>query len=81
MYREKEHFTRLVLETSNRKQVYELPFEDVNGEDMVHALATLMVGMTFSWDTVLSSFADYVADRGYDKYEVIEKDAFVQKEN
>ena len=74
MYKDKEErFTRLVLESPDKKIVYELPYNDVNGEDMVHALASIMFSMTFSWDTILASFADYIGEHGWGQYEVHRK--------
>ena len=53
-------FTRLTLEQSDRKIEIEFPYEDVNGEDMVDAFKTIMVGMTFHMNTIESSMIDYL---------------------
>ena len=65
-------FTRLTLEQNDRKIVWEMPYNDVNGEDMMQAIRTIMIGMTFSDKSVESSMASYINDHS-DDYEVIEK--------
>ncbi len=70
---EKNKFTRLTIEQSNLKVVWEVPYEDVSGCDMVDALKTLMVGMTFSLDSIPDIFADWLKEYAPDKYEIIEK--------
>lgn len=78
MYRsdDEKHFTRLTLEMPDKKITYDLPYMDVSGEDMVHGLATIMLGMTFGWDTILASLAGYVSEHGYDEYDVRRKDEY-----
>ena len=73
---DEERFTRLTLETPKRKITYDLPYEDVSGDDMVHGLATIMLGMTFGWDTILHSLADYLTEHGGGKYEVYRDDGY-----
>ena len=46
----------------DRKVVWEIPSSDVNGEDMLDMLRTIMVGLTFSEETFKKVLADYVAD-------------------
>lgn len=70
MYREEPKFTRLTLESPNEKIVYELPHEDVSGEDMMQAIATIMFGMTFPVGAIYHSMADYLAEHAEDEYEV-----------
>lgn len=68
----KEPFTRLTLEQSDKKIVWEVPYEDVGGDEIMQAINTIMIGMTFSPDTVLDCMAGYLAEYGHDKYDVIE---------
>lgn len=68
----KENFTRLTLEQSDNKITWEVPYEDVLGEDLMQAIMTLMVGITFSEDTVYTSMADYLRNH-CDKYDIYEK--------
>lgn len=72
MYNDNKKFTRLTLEQKDLRLVYEVPYDDVSGDDMVQALRTIMIGMTFCDDTVLSSFVRYVNEHGYGKYEICE---------
>ncbi len=65
-------FTRLTLEKNDRKIVWEIPYGDPNGEDMMEAIHTIMVGMTFCDDAIESSMASYINAHS-DDYEVIEK--------
>ena len=44
---ENNKFTRLTLEQSEMKITWEIPYEDVDGLDMVNELNTFIVGMTF----------------------------------
>lgn len=68
----KEKFTRLTLEQSDHKITWEMPYEDIGGDDLMQAIMTLMVGITFSEDTVYASMVDYVKSR-CDKYDIFEK--------
>lgn len=70
---EKERFTRITAEQGEKKIVWEVPYEDINGEDMLDALNTIMIGLTFGQETIFRSIASWLEDRAYDKYEVIEK--------
>lgn len=67
---EKNRFTRLTLEQSDRKIVIERPYEDVSGDDMLQMLETVMVGMTFLPETIYRSMKDRVEDLS----EIYEKD-------
>lgn len=73
MNTEEQRFTRLTLEQNDRKIVWEIPYNDPNGEDMMQAIRTIMIGMAFSNKTVESSMADYLNENS-DEYEVIEKE-------
>lgn len=65
-------FTRLTLEQSDKKVVWEIPFEDVSAEDMFDALKTVMIGMTFHPDTFLHGMASYLSEWGSELYDVTE---------
>ena len=68
----KENFTRLTLEQSNKKIVYEFPSEDVSGDDLVQALYTIMIGMTFTPESVIHTFAGFIEEYGHNLYDVYE---------
>ena len=65
-------FTRLTLEQSDLKLIWEVPYEDVNYEDMMEAIKTIMIGMTFHESQVYAAMANYLNNKASDKYEVIE---------
>ena len=44
-------FTRLTLEQGDRKLVWEMPYEDVGADDLIHAFNTLLIGFTWSQKT------------------------------
>lgn len=73
MYNNEKRFTRLTLEQNDCKVVWEVPYDDVSGEDMMQAIRTIMIGMTFSDKSVESSMANYLQEHS-DEYEVIEKE-------
>ena len=73
MYDDKPKFTRLTLEQGDQKVVWEVPYEDVNGEDMVQALKTVMIGMTFYESSFYNALANYLEEYAGDQYEVIYK--------
>lgn len=56
----KDKFTRFTVEQSDRKIVWETPFEDISGEDCIQALETLMTGLTFLPTTIRKSMQTYI---------------------
>lgn len=69
-----DRFTRLTLEQSDKKIVWEVPYEDVDGtEDMMQAIYTIMIGMTFTPSTVFASMGNFINEKSKD-LEVIEKE-------
>lgn len=56
----KDKFTRFTVEQSDRKIVWETPFEDISGDDCMHALETLMIGLTFLPSTIRKSMQNYI---------------------
>ena len=70
---EKEKFTRLTLEQSDKKVVWEVPYEDVDGvDDMMQAIYTIMIGMTFGSDTIYSAMASYLNERARHLFNITE---------
>lgn len=57
---QKDKFTKLTLEQSDRKITWEVPYEDVSGEDMIQAFYTLMIGATFLPVTIRQSMREFV---------------------
>lgn len=47
MIKEGIQFTRLTVEQPNLKVTWEVPYTDVNMNDMFDAFKTILVGMTF----------------------------------
>jgi hypothetical protein len=73
MYNDSKKFTRLTLEQNDLKLVWEVPYKDVTGEDMLQAIYTLMVGMTFNEKTIFNSMANFLMENAYDIFEITEK--------
>ena len=65
-------FTRLTLEQNDTKVIYEVPYADVTGDDMIHALKTIMIGMTFNEGSFVQSLINYVEE--HTDYKVIKDD-------
>ncbi len=76
---EKNKFTRLTVEQSDKKITWEVPYEDVDGELMVDAFKTLLVGMTFSPNSVPHIFANWLMSNAYDLYDIYEKEQKVEE--
>lgn len=68
---ENKEFTRLTLEQGGRKIVWEVPYDDVNGEEFMDAICTIMVGATFNQETVHKCMAEWLSDHSLGKYKVI----------
>lgn len=68
----KENFTRLTLEQSDKKLVWEVPYEDVSGDELIEAINTLMIGLTFTPETVIHSMAGFLEEYGHNLYDVYE---------
>ena len=73
MYNDSKKFTRLTLEQNDLKLVWEVPYKDVTGEDMLQAIYTLMVGMTFNEKIIFNSMANFLMENAYDIFEITEK--------
>lgn len=69
-----EKFTRLTVEQPDCKIVYELSTDDVNTDDLLQGLKTLMIGMSFSENTIYKGMVDFLSDNCADKYEIIKKE-------
>ena len=74
-------FTRLTVEQSDKKITWEVPYEDVDGELMVDAFKTLLVGMTFNPNSVPNILANWLMSNAYDLYDIYEKDSNVKENN
>jgi hypothetical protein len=66
-----EKFTRLTLDQKDLHIVWEVPYDDVSGDDMLNAIRTIMIGMTFSDLGIEKTMADYLRDH-YSNYDVVE---------
>lgn len=64
-------FTKLTLEQNDLKVTWEVPYDDVNGTDMMKAIRTIMIGMTFSDKSVANSMASFLEE--YYDYSVYDK--------
>lgn len=69
---EDKQFTRLTLEQSDRKITWEVPYEDVVYDDMMEAINTIMVGMTFHESQVYDAMVGYLREHADDKYDIVE---------
>ena len=79
-------FTRLILEQQNLHVEWEIPYDDPTGEDMMQAIRTIMIGMTFNDNTIEDSMASYLIDHSdnytvYNNYEDESDDSDEQVEN
>lgn len=72
---ENEKFTRLTVEQQDCKIIYELSYDDINTEDLLQGLKTLMIGMSFSENTIYKGMVDFLSDNCADKYEIIKKES------
>lgn len=70
---ENKRFTKIILEQSNIKLTWEVPFEDVTTQDMMQALRSIMVGMSFSEKQVYSGMVNFINEYASDKYVITEK--------
>ena len=67
-------FTRFTVEQKDCKYTWEVPFEDINGEDCMEAINMLMIGLTFCQSTVYHAMAEYLMSHAEDMYDIYEKD-------
>jgi hypothetical protein len=73
MYNDSKKFTRLTLEQNDLKLVWEVPYGDVNGEDMMHTIHTLMIGMSFCDKAVFNSMVSFLMEHAGHLFEITEK--------
>lgn len=66
----KEQFTSLSLDTSDRHFNYTLPYEDVTYDNMMEMFKLVAIAMSFSEDQFLDMCVNYIEQNGTDKYEV-----------
>ena len=70
-------FTRLTLEQRDKKLVWEMPYEDIGADDLIHALNTLLIGFTFYQNTIYNAMAEYLQEHAsnlYDIYDHVESE-------
>ena len=72
-------FTKLTLEQNDLKVTWEVPYDDVNGSDMMKAIRTIMIGMTFSDKSVADSMASFLEE--YYEYSVYDENNNENNEN
>lgn len=66
-------FTKFSVEQKDQKVTVEYAGEDVNLNDCITAVVTLLAGLTFSPRSIYESFKDYVEDHKF-LYENDEQD-------
>ena len=62
MLTEKNRFTRLTIEQSDKKVTIEVPYEDVTSTDMIQMFETCMIGITFLPVTVYNSMKNRIEE-------------------
>lgn len=58
----KSKFTKFTVEQTDKKIVWEVPYEDINVEDCMKAFETLLTGLTFLPPTIYRMCKDYVEE-------------------
>ena len=78
---EKEYLSRMTVENNEvheKKVIWEIPYNDANLEDWIHAFVTCMVGITFNEQQVLEGMLEYAEERlpneDEDEYEAEDED-------
>lgn len=56
-------FTRFTVEQPDIKVVWEVPTDEVTGEDCMNAINTLMQGMSFLPITIIRSMQNYIDEQ------------------
>ena len=74
-------FTRLTLEQSDRKLVWEMPYEDVGADDLLHAFNTLLIGFTWHQKTIYDAMAGYLQEHASDLYDVYDHEENINDES
>ena len=63
---EEKYLSRMTVENNEvheKKVVWEIPYNDANLEDWIHAFVTCMVGITFNEQQVLEGMLEYAEER------------------
>ena len=69
---ENTKFTRITAETSGQEKIIiEFPYTDVSVDDMCQAFRTIMVGKTFTDDSVGEMLASYLEEYYGERYNVV----------
>ena len=63
MYNDKNTLTRITIENYENKVSWEVPYNDVNLEDMFNAFVGLMVTLTWNQDQILDYMREYIDER------------------
>ena len=63
MYNDKNPLTRITIENYENKVSWEVPYNDVNLEDMFNAFVGLMVTLTWNQDQILDYMREYIDER------------------
>lgn len=58
-------FTKLTLEQPDKKMAWEVPYEDVSVTELCEALYSLLIGMTFSPETVARGMKNFLEENGF----------------
>ena len=61
-----DKFTKLTIENSDNKIVWETPYEDVLIEDLIHAFVTGCIGLTWLPTTVYQGMLEYLEEHASD---------------
>ena len=65
-------YTKLTLEQRDKKLVWEMPYEDVSADDLLHAFNTLLIGFTWHQKTIYDVMAAYLQEHASDLYDIYE---------
>ena len=63
MYNDKNPLTRITIENYENKVSWEVPYNDVNLEDMFNAFVGLMVSLTWNQEQIIDYMREYYEER------------------
>lgn len=61
------------MEQTNKYMSVEIPYEDTGIDELLDAFNGILIGFTWSQDTIYNCIADWLSEHAYDRFEVIEK--------
>ena len=76
-----EKFTRLTLEQRDKKLVWEMPYEDVGADELLHAFNTLLIGFTWHQNTIYNAMVGYLQEHASDLYDIYEHQEIEEDDN